>query len=47
MCLGLHEIIADVGVLVNRMKFINFTNIKSVSSADARLFSLHVLMAQV
>jgi len=42
VCLGLHEIIADVGVLDKHMKFINFTNINSVSSADAWLFSLQV-----
>lgn len=47
MCLGLHEIIADVCVLDKHMKFINVTNIKSVSSADAWLFSLHMLMAEV
>jgi hypothetical protein len=47
VCVGLSEIISDVGALDKRTKVINFTNIKSISSADACLFSLHVLMAQV
>jgi hypothetical protein len=47
VCIGLHEIISDVGVLDKHTKVINFTNIKSVSSADAWLFSLYMLMAQV
>jgi len=47
VCLGLHEIIADVGVLDKHMKFINFTNINSVTSADVWLFSLHMMVAEV